>query len=136
MAPPSKRKQPAPRRLEERKRLHEAVDRIVDGPGTGDPDLWVRQVLVDLGFIFRAAAPAIDYEVGRVIVEVDRPLGHFPSNQSWQGAGLSVSAQQVNEWRAAGKAARGDRPPRAITQQRALAALLRPLASISCHSWL
>lgn len=93
------------------------------------------QVLVDLGAFVRAAAPALDYEVGRVISDVDRPLGEFPNNLSWLGAGIRVDPQLANAWIAAGEAARGDRPSAAM-QQRALAALLRPIAGISCHSWL
>jgi hypothetical protein len=122
-------------RPEEQKRLHEAVDRILDGPGDSDPDLWVRRVLVDIGFVIRAFAPALDYEVGRIVSRVDRPHGHFPSNISWQGAGLNVTSQQASQWIAAGAAARGNWPSSEI-QQQALAALFRPIASISCHSWL
>jgi hypothetical protein len=135
MTGPSKTKRHEVRRPEERKRLHEAVDRILDGPGDGDLDLWVRQVLVDIGFVVRAAAPALDYEVGRIISGVDRPRGDFPSNLSWQGAGINVTPQQYNAWKAAGEAARADWPSSEI-QQEALAALLRPIASISLHGWL
>ena len=49
-------------RQEERHRLHEA-DRILSGPEDSDPDQWVRQVLVDIGFVLRAAERALDYEV-------------------------------------------------------------------------
>ena len=135
MPTPSKRRQPVPRQLEQRKRLHEAVDRILDGPDDGDPDLWVRQVLVDIGFVIGAAAPALDYEVGRIISGVDRRRGDFPFNLSWQSAEIGAGPQQYSAWVAAGAVARGD-PPSLETQQRALAALLRPIASISCHTWL
>lgn len=132
---PSKTKREEVHRSEERKRLHEAVDRILDGHGDGDPDLWVRQVLVDVGLVVRGAAPALDYEVGRIISGVDRPRGEFPGNLSWQGAGIRVSFEQASAWIATGRAARADLPSSEI-QQQALAALLRPIASISLHSWL
>jgi len=135
MAGPSKTKGKEVSRPEARRRLHEAVDRILDGPGDGDPDLWVRQVLVDIGLVVRAAAPALDYEVGCVIYGVDRPRGHFPLNLSWKGAGINVSSQQASQWTASGGAARGDLPPLEI-QQQALAVLLHPVAEISCHRWL
>jgi hypothetical protein len=122
-------------RREYRHRLHEAVDRILGGPDWGDFDKWARQVLVDLGLFIRVAAPALDYEVGRIIAGIDRPLGHFPQNLSWEGAGLVTDAKEADDWMAAGSVARGARPP-PETQQRALAALLRPIASVSCHSWL
>ena len=138
MATQSKTKSQA-RRREDRRRLREAVDRILDGPDDSDVDRWVVQVLVDLGSFVRAAAPALDYEVGRVISGVDRPLGDFgnvsPSNLSWQGAGIAADPQQAKDWIAAGRKARSERPPPA-TQQRAFASLLRPIASISCYSWL
>jgi hypothetical protein len=116
------------------RQLHEAVDRILNGPDDSDVDKWVVQVLVDIGSFVEAAAPALDYEVGRVISGVDRPLGDFPSNLSWQGARLAPDPQKANAWIVAGRAARGDRPP-PERQQRALAALLRPIANISLHSW-
>lgn len=112
----------------------QAVNRVIDGPSEGNIDGWVTQVLVDIGNFLKAAAPALDYEVGRVISGVDRPLGEFPNNLSWRGAGIATDARQANTWIAVGELARGDRPP-AATQQRALAALLRPIASVSCHSW-
>jgi hypothetical protein len=137
MPKPSKNKRQM-LRDEERRRLHDAVDRIVDGPAGDSVDEWVVQVLADIGSVFRAAAPALDYEVGRVISGVDRPLGHFPSHfpsNSWQGASICVGPQQANAWIAAGEAARSDRPS-PTTHQRALAAWFRPIASLSCHSWL
>src|SRR5262245_9876730 len=118
-----------------RRRLLEAVDRILDGPDDEDIDKWVRQVLVDLGLIVRATERALDYEVGRVISGIERRRGHFPSNLSWEGAKLSVSRQQAEAWIAKGHAARADRPSSEV-QQQALAALLHPIASISRHSWL
>jgi hypothetical protein len=81
MPTPSKTKRQV-RRHEERRRLHEAVDRMLNGPYDKDVDKWARQVLVDLGLLVRAAAPALDYEVGRVISGVDRRRGDFPSNLS------------------------------------------------------
>jgi hypothetical protein len=122
------------RRQELRHHLHEAVDRIFDGPGSGDEDRWVRQVLVDVGLIFGTAGPALDYEVGRIISGVDRPYGVFRPDGSWRGAEIIVSRKRASEWRSAGYAARADWPPSEI-QQEALAALLRPIASISLHSW-
>jgi hypothetical protein len=132
--PPSKTKQRAGRN-EERHRLHEAVDRILDGPDDRAMDAWVRQALVDLGFLVRVAAPALDYEVGRTISGVSRRHGNFPINLSWEGAELSVSSEQAKAWVAAGEAARYERLPSEIRQQ-ALAALLHPIANISCHTWL
>jgi hypothetical protein len=125
----------AVRRDDKHHRLHEAVDRVLDGPVEGRTDEWVVQVLVDIGLFIRAAAPALDFEIGRVIAGVDRPLGHFPCNTTWRNAGLSVSPEQANAWIAAGDAARSEMPSPA-TRQRALAALFRPVASVSCHSWL
>jgi len=122
-------------RRDERRRLIEAVDHIVDGPDDEDIDKWVRQVFVDIGLLIRAAAPALHYEVGRIMSRVERRRGHFPSNLSWEGAELSVNPQQAKAWIKAGKAARGDRPPSEV-QQQALAALLRPIANVSCHTWL
>jgi hypothetical protein len=122
-------------RREYRLRLHEAVDRLLDGPDWGDVDKWVRQVLVDLGLFVRVAAPALDYEVGRIISGVGRHHGHFPSNLSWEGAELSVSTRDAKAWIAAGDAARAEVPPSEI-QQEALAALFYPIANISLHHWL
>jgi len=118
----------------ERRRLHEAVDRILDGPNGREVDEWVVQVLVDIGSVIRAAAPALDYEAGRVISGVDRRHGDF-DNISWRGAGIITSPQEANAWIEAGMKARGDMPSPEI-QQRALAAVLRPIANISLHSWL
>ena len=122
-------------RRDERRRLIEAVDRILNGPDDEDVDQWVRQVLVDLGLIVRAAEPALDYEVGRVIFGIERRHGYFPSNLSWEGAELSGSRQQAEAWIAKGHAARASRPSSEV-QQQALAALLRPIANASCHTWL
>lgn len=118
-----------------RQQLHAAVDRILDGPGDGDIDAWVVQVLVGIGALIGAAAPALDYEAGRVISGVARPVGDFPSNSSWEGAAIRVDHKQANVWVAAGDTARTNRPKPA-TQQIALAAVIRPIANISCHSWL
>jgi hypothetical protein len=95
---------------EKRRRLHDAVDRMLNGPNGGDEDRWACQVLVDLGLLFQAAEPALDYEVGRVISGVDRRHGDFPSNLSWQNAELSVTPEQAKAWKEAGAAARAERP--------------------------
>lgn len=134
MATQTKNKQGTYRR-EYRNRLHEAVDRILDGPDWGDVDKWARQVLVDLGLFVRVATPAFDYEVGRIISGVERRQGHFPSNLSWEGAEINVTRQRAQEWIAAGDIARGERPSSEV-QQQALAAVLRPIAKVSCHTWL
>jgi hypothetical protein len=97
MTKPPRRKREV-EQYEERSRLHEGVDRILDGPPDLSVDKWVVQVLVDIGSIIKAAAPALDYEVGRVISGVDRPHGDFPSNLTWEGAGISVSPQQSDAW--------------------------------------
>jgi hypothetical protein len=124
-------------RDEERNQLHEAVDRIVNGPPDLGVDGWVVQVLFDVGNILRAAAPALDYEVGRVISGVDRPHGYFPINGSWKGAGISVSSQQCEDWIIAGHAALDEsRPPTIQQRQRALAAVLRSIARSSRFAWL
>lgn len=92
--------------------------------------------LAGIGLLTRAAHPALHYEIGRVISGTDRPHGSFPCNLSWEDAGISVDAQLADEWIAAGKAALGETPPPDKVQQRALAALLRPIASIALHAWL
>jgi hypothetical protein len=135
MATASKRKHRAGRE-EERHRLHDAVDNILDGPDPNDMDRWVRETLVGIGLLIRAAHPALHYEIGRVISGTDRPHGSFPCNLSWEDAAISVDAQLADEWIAAGKAALGETPPPHKVQQRALAALLRPIASIALHAWL
>jgi hypothetical protein len=125
-------------RNEPRRQLHAAADRILHGPVDGNIDGWVVQVLVDIGSVIRAAGTVLDYEVGRIMSGVDRPEGNFNNTSwdlSWQGAGIEPTPEQAYDWISKGQAARGDRPS-AATQQRALAALLRPIASISCHSWL
>ncbi|MFZ0854137.1 MAG: hypothetical protein WAO08_33665, partial [Hyphomicrobiaceae bacterium] len=118
-----------------RKLLHDGVDRIVDGPGEGPPDEWVVQVLADLGNIIRAARPALDYEVGRVMEGVvDRPLGDFPNNNtSWHGAGIDVGVRQAEAWKIAGRTAPESATPSEL-QQRALAAILMPIANVACNS--
>jgi hypothetical protein len=120
---------------ERRRQLHEAMDRILDGPDRSDVDTWVLQVLVDIGLFLRAATPAVDYETGRVVTGADRPHGYFPGNLSWQGAHLAPSLQEAGDWMVAGRAARENPPPPEM-QQRALAALLRPIANVACHSWI
>jgi hypothetical protein len=57
-------------------------------------------------------------------------------NLSWQDARLAPDPQEANAWKAAGEVARGDRLLPPATRQRAVAALLRPIASASCISWL
>src|SRR5262245_27197226 len=123
-------------REDERRRLHVAVDKIVDGPDPKDPDRWVRERLVGVGLAIRAAELSFDYEIGRVIEGTDRPRGIFPPNASWEGAEILVDAQQADEWIATGRAATSETPPPPATQQRALAALLYPIASISLQPWL
>jgi hypothetical protein len=135
MASASKPKDRAGRK-EERRRLHAAVDSIVNGPDRNDMDAWVRETLVGIGLLIRAAHPALDYEIGRVISGTDRPHGSFPVNRSWEGAAIRVDAQLADEWIAVGEAALGEAPPPGELQQRALAALLRPIASISLYGWL
>ena len=121
---------------EESHRLYAAVDHILDGPHGNDVDAWVRQTLVAIGLVIRAAHLALDYEIGRVISGTDRPRGDFPNNRSWVGAAISVDHDQAAEWIAAGEAALGETLPPVETQQRALAALFRPIASIALHAWL
>jgi hypothetical protein len=47
------------RRERRRRALHQAVDRMIDGPASPDFDGWVLQVLEGLGSVFRAATPAL-----------------------------------------------------------------------------
>jgi hypothetical protein len=121
---------------EERHRLYEAMDHIVDGPGTNDVDGWVRQTLVGIGLVIRSAHLALHYEIGRVVSGRDRPHGYFPNNLSWEGSAIRVGPDQAAEWVAAGQAALDQTLPSVETQQRALAALFRPIASIALHAWL
>ena len=123
-------------REEERRRLYEVVDAILDDPDPKDPDRWVRQTLVGIGLVIRAAHLAFHYEIGRVISGADRPRGDFPSNASWVGAAIRVDLDQVAKWIAAGEAALDERLPSVETEQRALAAVLRPIAAIALHAWL
>jgi hypothetical protein len=121
---------------EERQRLHEVVDHIVDGPDHNDVDGWVRQTLVGIGLVIRSAHQALHFEIGRVVSGGDRPRGDFPSNLSWEGSAIRVRPDQAAEWVAAGQAALDQTLPSVEAQQRALAALLRPIASIALHPWL
>jgi hypothetical protein len=122
---------------EERHSLYEAVDHILGGPDVSDWDGWVRQTLVAIGLVIRAAHPALHYEIGRVVRGTDRPRGDFPtSNRSWVGAAIRVDLAQADEWIATGEAALSETPPSVETQQRALAALLRPIAWVALHPWL
>jgi hypothetical protein len=52
------------------------------------------------------------------------------------GAAISVDHDQAAAWIDAGEAALGETPPSVETQQRALAAVLRPIARIALHPWL
>jgi hypothetical protein len=132
MATASKRKHRAGRE-KERRRLHKAVDDIMDGPDPNDIDRWVRETLVGIGLMVWAAQLALHYETGRVISGTDRPHGFFPVNRLWEGAAIRVDAQLADQWMAEGNAALDKKPPRAEKQQRALAALLRPIAGISLY---
>src|SRR5215831_3611323 len=134
MATASKRKHLAGRG-EERRRLHKAVDAIVEGANPNDVDSWVRETLVGIALVIRAAHPALDYETGRVISGIDRPHGFFPLNLSWEGAAIHVDTQTADKWIAEGDAAL-DKRPKPAEVQRVLAALLRPIASISLNPWL
>ena len=134
MATASKRKHRAGRE-EERSRLHDTVDNIVDGPDPNDMDRWVRETLVGIGLMIRAAHTALEYETGRVISGVDRPHGFFPLASwegalSWEGAAIDVDPQRTAKWITDGEEAL-ETPQPAKKQQRALAALLRPIARIS-----
>jgi hypothetical protein len=122
-------------REEERRRLHKAVDAIVDGSNPNDVDRWVRETLVGIGLLIRAAHPALYYETGRVISGTDRPHGFFPLASwegalSWEGAAIDVGPQRAAKWIADGEDAL-ETPQPLERQQRALAALLRPIAGIS-----
>ena len=111
----------------ERHRLRDVVDQIVDGPDHNDVDRRVRQTLVGIGLVIRSAHLALHYEIGRVVSGGDRPRGDFPNNLSWEGSAIRVGPDQAAEWVAAGQAALDQTLP--PVQQRALAALLRPIAS-------
>ena len=122
-----------------RKQLHAAVDRLLDGPGTGDMDRWATEVLASLGYFVRAARFAIDYEVGRILHGVDRRHGSFPIGNdvypAWEGAWIDVEDATADEWCQRGGDSRGAyMPPETV--QRALAAILYPIASTSYHPWL
>ena len=121
---------------QERHRLHEVVDHIVDGPDPTGVDDWVRQTFVGVGLVIRSAHLALNYETGRVVSGSDRPRGDFPNNLSWEGAAIRIGPDQAAEWVAAGQAALDQTLLSVETQQRALAALLRPIASIALHPWL
>jgi len=82
-------------RNEERRKLHDAVDNILDGPDPNAMDRWVRETLVGIGLLIRVAHAAIDYETGRVISGTDRPHGFFPLNLSWEGAAIDVDPQRA-----------------------------------------
>jgi hypothetical protein len=71
---------------QQREELHRTLDIILDGMDGGDPDDSVRGVLTAIGWILRIAAPALDYETGRVLCGIDRPLGTYPRNTAWEGA--------------------------------------------------
>jgi hypothetical protein len=119
-----------------RHRLYKAVDHIVGGPDSDDVDSWVRQTLVAIGLVVSAAHVALHYEIGRVVSGTDRPRGEFPSNLSWVGAAIRVDPDRAAEWVAAGGTALDETLPSVETQQRALAAVLRPIATIALHPWL
>ena len=136
MATTSKRKH-RPGREDERRRLHNTVDSILDGANPNDVDGWVRETLVGIGLLIRAAQDALYYETGRVISGADRPHGYFPLASwegalSWEGAAIDVDPQRTSKWIADGKAAL-ETPQPVEKQQRALAALLRPIARISLY---
>ena len=101
MAIVSKRKHRAGRE-EERRRLHKTVDAIVDGANPNDVESWVRETLVGIGLLSKAAHPALYYETGRVISGTDRPRGFFPLASwegalSWEGAAIGVDPQRATK---------------------------------------
>jgi hypothetical protein len=121
----------------ERGRLHDAVDRIMDGPGSS-MDEWVVQVLADLGAFVRAACPALYYETGRVIAGVDRARGSFlvgTNGPRWRGASQN---RKPNKWTVIGEEALDEsKVAQPIERkQRVLAAVLHPIARVSHHPWL
>lgn len=119
-----------------RRQLYAAVDRLLDGPGSGDMDRWVTEVLVSLGHFVRAARLAIDYEFGRILDGVDRPQGSFRSGKdfypAWEGAWIDVERPTADKWCQLGRESWGS-PMSSETVQRALEAILFPIASTSYH---
>ena len=121
-------------REEERRRLHKVVDAILDGANPNDVDSWVRQTLVGIGLLIRTAQDALYYETGRVISGTDRPHGYFSrvGAVSWKGAAIDGDPQRAAKWIADGEDSL-ETPQPVEEQQRALAALLRPIARISLY---
>lgn len=61
----------------QRQHLYNIVDRIVDVPNGENIDQWANSVLADLPDILNAAMPAFDYEFGRILDGVSRPIYHY-----------------------------------------------------------
>jgi hypothetical protein len=84
------------------------------------------------------AAPALDYECGRVCDGVDRASGIFEASSPfarWEGAGICVDAPTANRWTDSGHAKRSAAPSPAVVRK-ILIAILGPISRASYHPWL
>jgi hypothetical protein len=83
-------------------------------------DAWVRQTLVAIGLVFRAAHLALHYEIGRVISGTDRPHGNFPSNRSCRNISTEMVRHSLSRgcWMVSRTSTRcrSDRPSRSDDQ--------------------
>ncbi|OYW55712.1 MAG: hypothetical protein B7Y80_05010 [Hyphomicrobium sp. 32-62-53] len=129
-----------------RRELHAHLNNILDGPGDDHVDEWVTGTLAALGYFIRAAQPAIDYEIGRVVSGIERPCGTFALGREvyplWKGASLDVDSTTAATWYKLGHTTRqpkSDSDPQSPSPERIariLSQILKPISRASYFGYL